>query len=252
MYLVYVVCVYIYIIRTQPEWKFSINKNMLLGLILKRTFSIKRNLARALYRSSCRGRWQHHTWCSTLKWIKVTAGNFTPCQWLTLHLMYCQCHICVFLFTLYDIMQELCLIAIVYLSQLRIYPFPAHSLSASILLVPLFFYLARSSFLSLTRPPPLLFPSVFMCENCGVCFDVGSILSSKNWCKRILSLKTERDLIFLWPSVQTLTEWHELVLKTRRGLKMKWPNPENNKSIGNKITTWDEKASASGEMNDSI
>ena len=91
MYLVYVVCVYIYIIRTQPEWKFSINKNMLLGLILKRTFSIKRNLARALYRSSCRGRWQHHTWCSTLKWIKVTAGNFTPCQWLMLHLMYCQC-----------------------------------------------------------------------------------------------------------------------------------------------------------------
>ena len=110
--------------------------------------------------------------------------------------MYCQCHICVLLFTLYDITQELCLIAIVYLSQLRIYPFPAHSLSASILLVPLFFYLARSSFLSLTRPPPLLFPSVFMCENCGVCFDVGSILSSKDWCKRILLLKTERDLNF--------------------------------------------------------
>lgn len=70
-------CVYINIIRTQPEWTFSINRNMLLGLILKRTFSIKRNLARALYRSSCRRRWQHRTWCSTLKWIKVTAGNST-------------------------------------------------------------------------------------------------------------------------------------------------------------------------------
>ena len=163
-------CVYINIIRTQPEWTFSINRNMLLGLILKRTFSIKRNLARALYRSSCRRRWQHRTWCSTLKWIKVTAGNSTllsmfdaPPSVLPVP------RFCFFCFPLY-IMQELCLIAIVYFSQLRIYPFSAHSISASISLVPLCFYLARSSwswlpiFLSLScSSAPSSRPRVFIC-----------------------------------------------------------------------------------------
>jgi hypothetical protein len=134
-------------------------------------------------------------------------------------------------------MQELCLIAIVYLSQLRIYPFSAHSLSASISLVPLCFYLARSSwswlstFLSLScSSAPSSLPRVFTCVKivvyvlmwapfCQVKMLLKSF-SNNIILATILLLKTERDLIFL-TECEMLTGWHELVLKTRRGLKMK-------------------------------
>lgn len=154
-------CVYINIIRTQPEWTFSINRNMLLGLILKRTFSIKRNLARALYRSSCRRRWQHRTWCSTLKWIKVTAGNSTLLSMVDappsvlpvphfFFLLYTSCRSCALLRSFISVSSA-------YIPFPRT---PSLLLSRSSLFVSISLALSGpgflSSFLSLARPPPLL------------------------------------------------------------------------------------------------
>ena len=115
-----------------------------------------------------------------------------------------------------------------------------------------------STFLSLARPPPLLFPRVFMCENCGVCFDVGSILSSKDWCKRILLLKTERDLNF-FDRVCNADRMARACLENKKRLENEmtksWKQQEHWKQKCH--MRWkcfsergNERLTASGEMND--